>query len=105
MHGIEEDRPAGAGEKPVPPAQVSLPAPAPARPMLPRAMPAAAEPTPPTPPSAPTPPTRPAVDIKGLTRRFGERTALRDVTVQLATNQTLAILGHNGAGKSTLLRI
>jgi heme exporter protein A len=47
----------------------------------------------------------PAIDLRGLTRHFGERTALRGVTVQVAAGQTLAVLGRNGAGKSTLLRI
>ncbi len=41
----------------------------------------------------------------GLTRRYGDRTALSDVTFELPTGQTLAVFGANGAGKSTLLRI
>jgi heme exporter protein A len=47
----------------------------------------------------------PAIELRGLTRHFGERTALRDVSVQVPAGATLAVLGHNGAGKSTLLRI
>ena len=46
----------------------------------------------------------PAIDLRALTRRFGERTALREVTVRVAAGSTLAVLGRNGAGKSTLLR-
>jgi heme exporter protein A len=46
-----------------------------------------------------------AIELRGLARHFGERTALRDVTVAVAPGQTLAVLGRNGAGKSTLLRI
>jgi heme exporter protein A len=46
-----------------------------------------------------------AIELRGVTRRFGERTALRDVTVTLPAGATLAVLGRNGAGKSTLLRI
>lgn len=48
---------------------------------------------------------RPAIELAGLTRHFGERTALRDVSVRVATGATLSVLGRNGAGKSTLLRI
>src|SRR5579884_1152224 len=46
-----------------------------------------------------------AIELRGLTRRFGERTALRDVSLHLPSGATLAVLGRNGAGKSTLLRI
>jgi heme exporter protein A len=47
----------------------------------------------------------PAIELAGLTRWFGERVALREVTLELAPGATLAVLGRNGAGKSTLLRI
>jgi heme exporter protein A len=48
---------------------------------------------------------RPAIELRGLTRHFGERTALRAVSVEVPAGATLAVLGRNGAGKSTLLRI
>jgi len=47
----------------------------------------------------------PAIELRGLSRHFGERTALRNVSVRVAPGATLAVLGRNGAGKSTLLRI
>ncbi|MEA2176844.1 MAG: type transport system ATP-binding protein, partial [Solirubrobacteraceae bacterium] len=47
----------------------------------------------------------PAIELEGLGRRFGERTALRDVTLTLPTGATLVVLGPNGAGKSTLLQL
>ena len=47
----------------------------------------------------------PAIELRGVGRHFGERTALRDVSLSLQRGATLAVLGHNGAGKSTLLRI
>jgi heme exporter protein A len=46
-----------------------------------------------------------AIELRGLTRHFGERTVLRDVSVSVPAGATLAVLGRNGAGKSTLLRI
>ncbi len=46
-----------------------------------------------------------AIELRGLTRRFGERTVLRGVTASVPEGATLAVLGRNGAGKSTLLRI
>jgi heme exporter protein A len=47
----------------------------------------------------------PAIDLRGLARQFGERTALEQVSVRVPAGATLAVLGRNGAGKSTLLRI
>jgi heme exporter protein A len=46
-----------------------------------------------------------AVELDGLERRYGERIALRAVTVRLRSGSTLAVLGANGAGKTTLLRV
>jgi heme exporter protein A len=48
---------------------------------------------------------QPAIELRDLTRRFGERAALRDVSLEVPAGATLAVLGRNGAGKSTLLRI
>jgi heme exporter protein A len=47
----------------------------------------------------------PAVELAGLSRRRGERLALRDVTATVPAGAELAVLGPNGAGKSTLLRV
>jgi heme exporter protein A len=52
-----------------------------------------------------TVPDTPAIELRGLARRFGERTALKEVSVRVPRGATLAVLGRNGAGKSTLLRI
>jgi heme exporter protein A len=46
-----------------------------------------------------------AIRIEHLTRRYGERDALADVTTALARGETLTVLGRNGAGKTTLLRV
>jgi len=47
----------------------------------------------------------PALDVEGLTRRYGERDALSGVSLTLKQGQTLVVFGPNGAGKSTLLRV
>jgi heme exporter protein A len=50
-------------------------------------------------------PVPPAIELTGLTRVFGERVALDDVTLTVDAGTTLVVFGPNGAGKSTLLRI
>jgi heme exporter protein A len=47
----------------------------------------------------------PGIELRGLTRRFGERVVLRELSLTVPSGATLAVLGRNGAGKSTLLRI
>ncbi|HTA12530.1 MAG TPA: heme ABC exporter ATP-binding protein CcmA [Solirubrobacteraceae bacterium] len=46
-----------------------------------------------------------ALEVEGLTRRYGERDALSDVWLTLEQGQTLVVFGPNGAGKTTLLRV
>jgi ABC-type multidrug transport system ATPase subunit len=53
----------------------------------------------------PTPLVRLAIDIAGVTKRFGRREALSKVTIGVGPGQIHALLGPNGAGKTTLLRI
>jgi heme exporter protein A len=45
------------------------------------------------------------IELAGLERRYGERTALAGVTVSVPRGATLAVFGSNGAGKTTLLRV
>ena len=46
-----------------------------------------------------------AIELDGLERRYGERVALKGVSVRVERGQTLAVLGGNGAGKTTLLQV
>ena len=46
-----------------------------------------------------------AIVLEGVRRDYGERPALRDVSLRLPPGATLAVFGPNGAGKSTLLRV
>jgi ABC-2 type transport system ATP-binding protein len=45
----------------------------------------------------------PALSVQGLTRRFGERVAVREASFEVGPGELLAIIGPNGAGKTTLL--
>ena len=45
------------------------------------------------------------IEVRGLSRRFGEIHALRDVDFSAADGRITGLLGPNGAGKSTIMRI
>ena len=45
------------------------------------------------------------LDLYEVGKRFGERQALRDVTLSIPEFQSLAIVGPSGGGKTTLLRL
>jgi len=47
----------------------------------------------------------PAVVARGLSRRYGRRWALVDVSFELPRGRSLMLAGRNGSGKSTLLRV
>ncbi len=49
--------------------------------------------------------TGPTMRAHSLSKRFGERVALRDVSFELAAGEILAVIGPNGAGKTTLLSL
>jgi sulfate transport system ATP-binding protein len=46
-----------------------------------------------------------SIEVKNLSKRFGDFVALDNVNVSLPTGQLTALLGPSGGGKSTLLRI
>ena len=45
------------------------------------------------------------MELRGVSKRFGEIDALRDLTLEIERGEVIAVLGPNGSGKSTLLRI
>jgi heme exporter protein A len=49
--------------------------------------------------------TDPAIELRGLRRDFGDRTAIAGLDLRVDADQSVAVLGPNGSGKSTLLRI
>ncbi len=48
---------------------------------------------------------RPVVDIKNLTKRFGDFVALDDLNLTLNKGEILGFIGPNGAGKTTAIRV
>jgi ATP-binding cassette subfamily F protein uup len=45
------------------------------------------------------------IEAERVTKRFGERTVVRDVSTRIARGDRVAIVGANGAGKTTLLKL
>lgn len=47
----------------------------------------------------------PVVTVQGVSKRFGEQTAVGDASFQIAKGECFGLLGPNGAGKSTLIKM
>src|SRR3954464_1423646 len=47
----------------------------------------------------------PALRVDQVSKRYGDRRALHEVSFQAASGELIAITGPNGAGKTTLLQI
>ena len=43
--------------------------------------------------------------LSGVTKRFGARTVLNDISLEVAAGEYVAIIGDSGIGKSTLLNV
>lgn len=46
-----------------------------------------------------------AIDVRGLVKRFGTKTAVDGVDIQMPTGQVWGFLGPNGSGKTTTIRM
>ncbi len=45
------------------------------------------------------------IEARGLTKTFGERVAVRDLSFQIYPGEVVGLLGPNGAGKTTTMRM
>jgi ABC-type polar amino acid transport system ATPase subunit len=45
-----------------------------------------------------------AVSLRNVTKRYGDRTILNDISLEIPAGETVALIGPSGGGKSTLLR-
>ena len=46
-----------------------------------------------------------AIDVKGMTKRFGSHTAVDHIDLQVASGEICGFLGPNGSGKTTFIRM
>ena len=53
----------------------------------------------------PVPLADPVIEIDGLTKRFGDKTAVAGLSLEVRSGEFFGFLGPNGAGKSTTIRI
>ena len=49
--------------------------------------------------------TKVVIDAKNVSKNFGERTIIRDLTLRVTRGDRIGIVGANGTGKTTLLRL
>jgi ABC-type multidrug transport system ATPase subunit len=47
----------------------------------------------------------PAIEAHGLTKRFGDFTAVDSLDLRVETGTVVSLLGPNGAGKTTMVRM
>lgn len=47
----------------------------------------------------------PAIQVRGLSKKFGDRTAVRALDLDVAQGEFVALFGPNGSGKTTLIRM
>lgn len=45
------------------------------------------------------------IHVESLTRRYGELTAVKDVSFTIGPGEVVGLLGHNGAGKTTIMKM
>jgi len=67
--------------------------------------PVVSSPTPPPPVRAARPLGEPVLVVEQLTKRFGDRLAVDDVSFSVAAGEVFGFLGPNGAGKTTTVRM
>ncbi|MBK3777437.1 ATP-binding cassette domain-containing protein [Azospirillum brasilense] len=47
----------------------------------------------------------PTIRVEGVSKRYGDAFAVREVDLDLAPGECVAMVGHNGAGKSSLIKL
>src|SRR4029434_86749 len=46
-----------------------------------------------------------AIDVRGMTKKFGDRTVVNHIDLQVRTGEIFGFLGPNGSGETTFIRM
>ena len=47
---------------------------------------------------------RKMIEIKNVTKKYGDETAIKNITFNVNNGEIFGFIGHNGAGKTTLIK-
>ena len=54
---------------------------------------------------AQSPSIAPLIELRGITRQFGDQQVVRNLCLSVAAGETVALIGESGCGKSVTLRL
>lgn len=44
------------------------------------------------------------IEIKNVTKKYGNKIAIKNISFEVKPGEVFAFIGHNGAGKTTLIK-
>src|SRR3972149_10885210 len=56
-------------------------------------------------PGGPMTPTKPLIEMRHLVKRYGDKLAVNDVSLEVQAGEIFGFLGPNGAGKTTTIKV
>ena len=44
------------------------------------------------------------IEIKNVTKKYGDKTAIKNISFDIKNGEIFGFIGHNGAGKTTMIK-